>query len=75
MLGWKSKLVLVAATLGIASWVGYRAERRSMDAAGKPATTFRSVVRHVMAPKSRKESFDRLNLLRHAAGRSEPTPR
>jgi hypothetical protein len=75
MPGWKSKLVLVAATLGIASWVGYRAERRSMDAAGKPATTFRSVVRHVMAPKSRKESFDRLNRLRHAAGRSEPTPR
>lgn len=75
MPGWKSKLALVALTLGVAAWTGYRSERRSMDAAGKPATTFRSVVRHVMAPKSRTEMIDRLNALRHTAGRSQPTPR
>ena len=46
-----------------------------MDAAGKPATTFRSVVRQVMAPKSRKDSFAKLHELRHRAGRSQPTPR
>jgi hypothetical protein len=74
MLGWKSKLALVAAVLGVAAWTGYRSERRGMDAAGKPATTFRSVVRHVMAPKSRTEMIDRLNALRHTAGRSQPTP-
>ena len=74
MLGWKSKLALVAITLGVAAWTGYRSERRGMDAAGKPATTFRSVVRHVMAPKSRTEMIDRLNALRHTAGRSQPTP-
>jgi len=75
MPGWKTNLTLAAATLGIAAWVGYRSERRTMDAAGKPATTIRSVVRHVMAPKSRKESFDRLHRLRHTSGRSQPTPR
>jgi hypothetical protein len=74
MSGWKSKLALVAVTLGVAAWTGYRSERRGMDAAGKPATTFRSVVRHAMAPKSRTDAIDRLNALRHAAGRSQPTP-
>lgn len=46
-----------------------------MDSAGNNPLTFRSVVRRVMAPKSRVESIDRLNELRHMAGRSELTPR
>jgi len=75
MPGWKPKLALVALTLGIATWTGYRAERRTMDAAGRPSTTLRSVVRHVLAPKSRTDSLARLNALRHSAGRSLPTPR
>ncbi|MEK7951571.1 hypothetical protein [Luteolibacter soli] len=75
MLRWKLKLAIVAAVMGVATWAGYRSERRTMDAAGKPATTIRSVVRRVMAPKSRTESIDKLNALRHVAGRSEPTPR
>jgi len=75
MLSWKYRLLLCAGTLAAATWLGYRAEHRVMDSAGNNPVTFRSVVRRVMAPKSRVASIDRLNELRHLAGRSELTPR
>ncbi|WP_367871740.1 hypothetical protein [Luteolibacter sp. Populi] len=71
MLSWKTRLLLGAATLGLATWIGYRAERHITDAAGNNPLTFRSVVRRVMAPKSQTELIKRLNQLRHGAGRSE----
>jgi hypothetical protein len=75
MLAWKYRIFLAAGTLGLAAWAGYSAERRVMDSAGNKPLTFQSVVRRVMAPKSRTERIDRLNELRHLAGRSHPTAR
>jgi hypothetical protein len=75
MPGWKSKLTLVAVTLGVASWLGYRAESRSLDAAVRSEPASRSTARQILAPKSRADSFDRLNALRRVAGRSRLTPR
>lgn len=75
MSGWKSKLTLVAMTLGVASWLGYRAESRSLDAAVRPEPSSRSTARQILAPKSRAESIDRLNALRRVAGRTRLTPR
>ncbi len=46
-----------------------------MDAAGNNPMTFRSVVRRMMAPKSRMESIDRLNEIRHTAGRTVLSPK
>jgi hypothetical protein len=75
MLAWKYRILLAAGTLGLAAWAGYSAERRVMDSAGNQPLTFQSVVRRVMAPRSRTERIGRLNELRHLAGRSQPTPR
>jgi hypothetical protein len=75
MLAWKYRILLGAGTLGAAIWLGYSAERHVMDAAGNKPVTIQSVVRRVMAPKSRTEPIDRLNRIRHTAGRSHPTPR
>ena len=75
MLAWKYRLLLAAGALGLATWLGYRAERHVMDAAGSRPVTIQSVVRRAMAPKSRTEPIDRLNRIRHSAGRSQPTPR
>ena len=75
MLAWKYRLLLAAGALGLATWLGYRAERHVMDAAGSRPMTIQSVVRRAMAPKSRTEPIDRLNRIRHSAGRSQPTPR
>jgi hypothetical protein len=75
MLSWKYRILLAAGTLGLAAWFGYSAERHVMDAAGSKPVTIQSVVRRVMAPKSRTGQIDKLNELRHAAGRTHPTPR
>ncbi len=75
MLAWKYRLLLAAGALGLATWLGYRAERHVMDAAGSRPVTIQSVVRRAMAPKSRTEPIDRLTRIRHSAGRSQPTPR
>ncbi|WP_035601715.1 hypothetical protein [Haloferula sp. BvORR071] len=71
MPSWKYRLLLCAGTLGLATWLGYRAERHETDAAGNNPVTFRSVVRKVMAPKSRTNAIDQLNQIRHGAGRSQ----
>ena len=75
MLAWKYRILLAAGTLGGAIWLGYSAERHVMDAAGNKPVTLQSVVRRAMAPKSRTERIDKLNAIRHTAGRSQPTPR
>ena len=75
MLSWKYRLLLAAGTLGLATWLGYQGECHVMDAAGSKPVTFQSVVRRVMAPKSRTEHIDRLNRIRHGAGRSYPNQR
>jgi hypothetical protein len=75
MLARKYFVLLTAGTLGAAVWLGYSAERHVMDAAGSQPVTVQSVVRRAMAPKSRTEPIDKLNRLRHGAGRSRATPR
>src|SRR5687767_10895176 len=75
MPGWKSQFALVALTFGVASWLGYRAESRSLDAAGRPEPASRSTARQIIASKSRADSIDRLNALRRVAGRTRLTPR
>ena len=75
MLCWKYRILIAAGALGLATWVGYRAECRVMDSAGSKPLTFQSVVRRAMAPKSRTDQIDKLNRLRHGAGRSYPTSR
>lgn len=75
MLSWKYRILLAAGTLGLAAWFGYSAERHVMDAAGSKPVTIQSVVRRAMAPKSRTGPIDKLNQLRHIAGRTRPTPR
>jgi hypothetical protein len=75
MLSWKYRILVAAGTLGLAAWFGYSAERHVMDAAGSKPVTIQSVVRRAMAPKSRTGQIDKLNELRHAAGRTHPTPR
>lgn len=75
MLSWKNRFLLGGGTLGLAIWLGYSAERHVMDAAGSKPVTLQSVVRRAMAPKSRTEPIDKLNRLRHAAGRNYPTTR
>lgn len=75
MTGWKSRLALVAVTLGVASWLGYRAECRSLDTARQPDSSAHSTARPVLATRTRAESIDRLNALRHVAGRWRLTPR
>jgi len=75
MTGWKSKLALVAGTLGVASWLGYRAECRNLDAARQPDSFTRSTARPVLATRTRAESIDRLNTLRRVAGRWSLAPR
>lgn len=71
----KNTLLLAAGTLGLATWLSYRAESHVMDAAGSKPVTIQSVVRRVMAPRSRTEHIDRLNEIRHAAGRTSLTHR
>lgn len=73
MFFWKSKLLLIAATAGLATWSGYDAERRTSDAAGKPKTTVRSVVKRLMTPAAERAGVDRLEELRQAIGRSYPS--
>lgn len=73
MFSWKSKLLLIAATAGLATWSGYDAERRTSDAAGKPKTTVRSVVKRLMTPADERAGVDRLEELRQAIGRSYPS--
>ena len=71
MLPWKYRLLLGGGTLALATWVGYRAECRVMDSAGSKPVTFQSVVRRATAPKARTEKIDKLNEIRHRAGRTE----
>ena len=75
MLSWKYRFLLAAVALGLATWLGYRGECHVMDAAGSKPVTFQSVVRRVMAPKSRTEQIDKLNRIRHGIGRTNPTER
>jgi hypothetical protein len=74
MLSWKYLLLLAGGTLALAAWAGYRAECHVMDSAGNKPLSFQSVVRRVTAPKERTERIDKLNDLRHRAGRSELSP-
>lgn len=74
MLSRKYLVLLAGGTLAFATWAGYRMECRVMDSAGNKPVTFESVVRRVTAPKARTEKIDKLNELRHRAGRSEPSP-
>ena len=69
-MAWKTKLTLAVATLTLAAWWGYSSERHVRDDAGSKPKTLRSVVRHIMAPKSRSAAIQRLNELRHAGGRT-----
>lgn len=73
MFSWKSKLLLIVVTAGLATWSGYDAERRTSDAAGKPKTTVRSVVKRLMTPAAERAGVDRLEELRQAIGRSYPS--
>ncbi|MCW1914133.1 hypothetical protein OJ996_11135 [Luteolibacter sp. GHJ8] len=71
----KYLLLSAAGILGAAIWIGYRAECRVMDSAGNKPLTVQSVVRRVTAPREQIARIDRLNRLRHTAGRSQPSPR
>jgi len=75
MLSGKYRFLLAGGTLGLAIWLGYRGECRVMDAAGSKPVTFQSVVRRVLAPKSRTDQIDKLNRIRHGIGRTYPTQR
>lgn len=75
MLSRKKLLLLSAGILAAATWIGYRAECRVMDSAGNKPLTVQSVVRRMTAPKERRKTVDRLNEIRHLAGRLEGSPR
>lgn len=75
MLSWKYLLLLAAGTLALATWAGYRLECRVMDSAGSKPVTLQSVIRRVTAPKARTVQVDKLNELRHRAGRMEMSSR
>lgn len=75
MLSRKKLLLLSAGILAAATWIGYRAECRVMDSAGNKPLTVQSVVRRMTAPKERRRTVDRLNEIRHLAGRMGASPR
>lgn len=74
MLTWKSKLLLIAATAGLAAWSGYRAERRTVDA-GARKSTVRTMVKRLTTPADQRAGLDRLDALRLAIGAGYPSRR
>lgn len=71
---WKSKLLLIAATAGLATWSGYRAERRTVDA-GARKSTVRTMVKRLTTPAAERAGLDRLESLRLAIGAGYPSRR
>ncbi len=71
---WKSKLLLVAASAGLATWSGYDAERRAVDA-GARKSTVRTMVKRLTTPADQRAGLDRLEALRLAIGPGYPSRR
>ena len=74
MFSWKFKLLLIAATAGLATWSGYREERRAVDA-GARKTTVRTMVKRLTTPADQRAGLDRLEALRLAIGPGYPSRR
>lgn len=71
---WKSKVLLIAATAGLAAWSGYREERRTVDA-GARKSTVRTMVKRLTTPADQRAGLDRLEALRLAIGPGYPSRR
>jgi hypothetical protein len=71
---WKGKLLLIAVTAGLATWSGYRAERRTVDA-GARKSTVRTMVKRLSTPADQRAGLDRLEALRLAIGPGYPSRR
>lgn len=72
----RSRLLLLALLgVAVAVWSGYRAERRTRDAAGAPEISVQRMVKRLVTPAAKRAGTDRLEELRQAIGRKFPSSR